>query len=38
MKLKKIHKIEKKSHSGKVYDLALDDKFTNNIKGVIVHN
>jgi hypothetical protein len=27
MKLKKIHKIEKKSHSGKVYDLAVDDNF-----------
>jgi len=38
MKLKKIHKIEKKSHSGKVYDLAVDDNFTYNINGVIVHN
>lgn len=38
MKLKRINKIEKKSYSGKVYDLAVDDNFTYNINGTIVHN
>jgi len=38
MKLKRISKIEKKSYSGKVYDLAVDDNFTYNINGVVVHN
>jgi IMP dehydrogenase len=38
MKLKRINKIEKKSYYGKVYDLAVDDNFTYNINGTIVHN
>jgi isopentenyl diphosphate isomerase/L-lactate dehydrogenase-like FMN-dependent dehydrogenase len=38
MKLKRINKIEKKSYSGKVYDLAVADNFTYNIDGTIVHN
>jgi IMP dehydrogenase len=38
MKLKKIKNITKQSYSGKVYDLAVDDNFTYNINGVIVHN
>lgn len=38
MKLKRINKIEKKSYSGKVYDLAVDGNFTYNINGTIVHN
>lgn len=38
MKLKRINKITKKSYSGKVYDLAVDDNFTYNINGIVVHN
>lgn len=38
MKLKRISKIEKKSYSGKVYDLAVDENYTYNINGVVVHN
>jgi IMP dehydrogenase len=38
MKLKKINKIERKSYSGKVYDLAVEDNYTYNIDGIIVHN
>lgn len=38
MKLKRIKNIEKKSYSGKVYDLAVDENFTYNINGIIVHN
>jgi len=38
MKLKRINKIEKKSYSGQVFDLAVDDNFTYNINGTIVHN
>lgn len=38
MKLKKIKNITKQPYSGKVYDLAVDDNFTYNINGVIVHN
>lgn len=38
MKLKRIKNIKKKSYSGKVYDLAVDDNFTYNINGIVVHN
>ena len=38
MKLKKINKIERKSYSGKTYDLSVDENYTYNINGKIVHN
>lgn len=38
MKLKRIKKIKKKSYSGKVYDLAVDENYTYNINGIVVHN
>jgi len=38
MKLKRINKIEKKPYNGKVYDLSVEDNFTYNINGIVVHN
>jgi len=38
MKLKRIHKITKKPYKGKVYDLSVEDNFTYNINGIVVHN
>lgn len=38
MKLKRIKKVTKKEYNGKVYDLAVDDNFTYNINGIVVHN
>jgi IMP dehydrogenase len=38
MKLKRINKIQKKSYKGKVYDLSVEDNFTYNINGTVVHN
>ena len=38
MKIKRINKITKKPYCGKVYDLTVDDNFTYNINGFVVHN
>ena len=38
MKLTEIHTIEKLSYNGDVYDLAVEDNFTYNINGIVVHN
>lgn len=38
MKLKRIEKITKTPYKGNVYDLSVDDNYTYNINGTIVHN
>lgn len=38
MQLKKIKNIKKQKYNGIVYDLSVDENFTYNINGIIVHN
>lgn len=38
MKLKRIQNIIKKPYTGNVYDLSVEDNYTYNINGIVVHN